>query len=181
MTTVNLQTRLGRRLRLVGNNGGTNNGVMCGTSGLTVSEIDATPYLIDQVPQYSPDVIFLHIGTNDCTQLNSGGSPTLATSRANLTTLLNRIRTLAPNCVVFICRIIDNSTAHTQVVNYNEAAIDIDVIARSDYASGLVKIVDMYTAVGLYSATNYVDGSHPNGTGYALMVTKWQTDFNLYY
>lgn len=179
--TKTMISRLSSGVRFVGGNAPANNGLMCGTSGLTVSEVDATPYLTDQLAQYKPDVILLHIGTNDCTQLNSGGSPTLATTRANLTTLLDRVRSTLPGCVVFICRIIDNNTAHTQVVNFNTSAIDTDVAARSDYTSGLVKIVDMYTAVGLYSATNYVDGSHPNGTGYALMAAKWQSDFNLYY
>lgn len=179
--TKTMIARFGARVRFVGGNSPANNGLMCGTSGLTVGEVDATPYLTNQLAQYRPDFIFLHIGTNDCTQLNSGGTPTLATSRANLTTLLDRIRTTLPNCVVFICRIIDNSTAHTQVVNFNTNAIDTDVVARSDYSSGLIKIVDMYTAVGLYDVANYVDGSHPNGTGYSLMAAKWQSDFNLYY
>jgi lysophospholipase L1-like esterase len=154
---------------------------MCGTTGLRVDELNASPYLVDQVKQFVPDVMLLHIGTNDCTQLQSGGSPTLATTRANLTTLLNNIRTNAPACVVFICRIIDNNTAGAEVAAFNTNAIDTDVVARSDYASGLVKVVDMFTAVGAYSATNYSDNTHPNNAGYALMTTAWQTAFNAVY
>ena len=108
-----------------------NIGRMCGASGQTVGEVNANPYLVVQTPQYTPDVIFLHIGTNDCTQRNTTGTPTLATSRANLTTLLDNIRTSAPKCLVFIARIIDNQTAHSEVVEYNSTAIDTDVPARS--------------------------------------------------
>jgi len=179
-----LAARLGFTPQFVGSNtvNSPANG-WCGVSGLTVAELLATPYATDQVRQYTPDIIFLHIGTNDCTQLSSltPGYPTLVQSRASLTALLDVIRAGSPNCEVYIARIIDNSTAHTQVVNYNAAAIDTDVVARSDYASGLIKIVDIYADVGLYSTSTYADGSHLNTTGYALEAAGWQTAFNLYH
>lgn len=156
-----------------------NNGRMCGASGMTAGEIAVNPYLIVQVPQYTPDVIFLHIGTNDCTQRNTTGTPTLTKSRADVTKVLDNIRNNAPNCIVFIARIIDNQTAHNEVVEFNETAIDIDVPLRADYAAGLVKIVDIYNAVGLYSTDTFADGSHLNSAGYTLEANAWQTAFNL--
>ncbi len=159
-----INAHLGVPARFVGNQGQAG-ARLIGTSGLTVAELDATPYAINQLPQWKIDVIFLHIGTNDCTQLNTGGTPLLSTSRAALTTHLDRIRTQWPKCKVYISRIIDNSTAHTEVVNFNAAAIDTDVVARADYIAGLVEIVDEYTQIGLYGATKYQDGSHLNLVG----------------
>jgi lysophospholipase L1-like esterase len=156
-------------------------GYMCGTSGLTVTEIFASPYLLDQLIQFAPDVIQLHIGTNDCTQLQSGGTPTLTTTRAALTAGLNLIRSVLPRCKVIISRIVDNQTAHAQVVNFNDLAIGTDVVARADYIAGLVVICDEYTAVGLYSATNYLDGTHLNDTGNQLRVPALQASFNTLY
>jgi lysophospholipase L1-like esterase len=169
-------SRIGNK-QLVRPVGASNNG-MCGTSGLTVSEVTASPYATEQLSQFKPDVIFLAIGMNDCTQLNSVGSPTLATSRANLTTLLNLIRTTLPSCIVFLTKINDNNTAHTEVVNYN-AAITTDTELRSDFSSGLIKWVDDYTDLGLYSATYWADGTHPNMLGFDIMANSRITAFNL--
>lgn len=149
-----------------------------GVSGLTVSELDATPYATLQLPQWEYDVIFLHIGTNDCTQLQSGGSPLLATSAAAYTVLLDRIRAQWPRCKVYVSRIIDNQTAHTQVVNFNTTILDTNVIARADYLAGLIRIVDEYTAVGLYSATTYQDGSHVNLIGCGLRADAMYASFS---
>lgn len=146
-------------------NEGTGSSKRTGVSGLTVTEIGDAPYAITQLPQWRYDVIFLHIGTNDCTQLNSVAAPTLATSRAAYAVLLDRIRAQWPKCRVYLSRIIDNSVAHSQVVNFNAAILDTDVIARADYAAGLIRIVDEYTAIGLYNATYYQDGSHLNLAG----------------
>lgn len=180
MLLSSMTSRLGFQPRFVGDNN-TNSSAwgFCGVSGLRVDELYEAPYIYTQVPQFRPDVIPLHIGTNDCTQLHNltPGYKTLAESRASYTTLLDYIRTTSPNTIVLACLIIDNNTAHSEVVAYN-TAINTDIQARSDYASGKVKIVDMYTGVGLYSATNYADGSHLNYAGYTLMAATYQTALN---
>lgn len=171
-----ISSRIGNK-QLVIAVGATNNS-MCGTSGLTISEVTASPYATEQLSQYKPNIIFLGIGMNDCTQLNSMGNPTLATSRANLTILLDLIRSTIPSCIVFLTKINDNNTAHTQIVNYN-AAITIDTEARSDFSSGLIKWVDDYTDLGLYSSTYWADGTHPNMLGFDILANSRITAFNL--
>ncbi len=158
-------------------------GPMCGTSGLRIDEIYAAPYSLIQVPQYKPDVIIYEGGMNDSTQLNTGGVPLLATSRANLTTQLNFFRTTLPNVKVIIATLNDNQNAHTEVLNFNTNAINTDCVARTDYASGLLKISDVYTALGLYSATYWAasDPTHLNALGYAIVTTTHQAVFNTWY
>lgn len=169
-------SRLGNKF-LIRPSGASNN-AMCGTSGLTVAEVTASPYATEQLSQFKPDVIFLAIGMNDCTQLQNIGTPTLAVSRANLTILLDLIRTTLPSCIVFLTKINDNNTAHTQVVNYN-AAITTDTESRPDFVSGLIKWVDDYTDLGLYSATYWNDATHPNSLGFEIMANSRITAFNL--
>ena len=148
---------------------------MAGMSGLTVAELDT--WLAQDLAAFNPDVITLHVGTNDCTQLNSGGSPLLATSMASMTTLLTRIRSTLPTVKVYIAYIIPNVVATAEVVNYN-AALKVLVEARADYASGLLVPVDIYAAfvANVNWAADYMaDNSHSNQAGYTVMATTWNT------
>lgn len=158
-------------------------GAMCGTSGLRVDEIHAAPYALTQLPQYRPDMVIYEGGMNDCTQLNTGGTPTLATSRANLVTALDFMRSTLPNLKILVSTLNDNQNAHTEVVNFNTNAINTDCVARSDYASGLLKISDVYTAVGLYSSTYWAsaDPTHLNSAGYAIVAATHQAVFNTWF
>lgn len=170
------------KVEFVGSDSVNIGGRMCGTSGLTTAELAASRYLGSQVKAYKPDVITILIGANDCTQLHNltPGYPTLAQSRASYTAMLDAIRVDAPYCVVFACKAIDNNTAGAEVIAYNDAIFG-DILLRSDYQSGLIKIVDTYTDVGPYSAINYADGTHPNYNGYLLISNSIKTAFRTYY
>lgn len=151
---------------------------MCGQAGQTVTDLatkmlEVAPQFLSNVVGDEPDpVVLIHAGTNDCTQLNSGGSPLLATSMASYTNLLNYIRNANATARVYAALIIDNQTAHTQVVAFNSALTTL-IQARTDYASGYLKIVDMYAALGLYSGTYWADGTHLNTAGYKVKGTAW--------
>lgn len=153
---------------------------MCGAAGQTA--IDLAAKMIEQAPQFltnavgdEPDpLVLIHAGTNDCTQLNSGGTPLLSTSMTAYSNILNYIRTANAKARVYAALIIDNQVAHTQVVAYN-AALTTLIQARADYTDGYVKIVDMYTALGLYSGTYWADGTHLNTAGYKVKGLAWKT------
>lgn len=176
-TIKNIQDQLGSAARAV--EVGNDNNRMCGTSGLQIDAITIAPYIAIQVKQYKPDLIIIHIGTNDCTSLSTTGLPTLNTSMSNLTVLLNTIRTDAPGCKVLIAKIIDNNTAHAEVVNFN-AELESLVEARSDYLAGTLDHVDLYTDVGLYSPTYWQDNTHLNPQGFALWSTSWNNKINTF-
>lgn len=155
---------------------------MCGTNGLRVDEIIVAPYTIVQCPAFEPDVVFLHIGTNDCTQLNSGAwvGGSIAISITNLGTLLDHIRSANSLTRVFIAKIVPNTLAgaNDQILLWN-AAMATAVAARSDTA--LITVVDMYTTFTNNAswATDYMaDATHPNLAGNTVMATTFYTAFD---
>lgn len=147
----------------------------CGGSGLTIAQIDAL--LAVDGAQWQYDTVIAHVGTNDATQRNSGGVPTLATSQANLTTFLDRIRAQQPLARVFFAKIIPNQVAavDTLIVAQN-AAFATQIAARAD--AGLISIVDMYAAFvanATWAADWMSDNTHPNNFGYVKMADTWDT------
>lgn len=147
----------------------------CGGSGQTIAQIDAN-LIIDGV-QWQYDTIVAHVGTNDATQRNTGGVPTLATSQANLTTFLDRIRAQQPTARVFFALIIPNTNAGADaLIVAQNAAFAAQIAARAD--AGFITTVDMYTAFTANPAwaTAWMsDATHPNQQGYATMATTWIT------
>jgi len=112
-----------------------------------------------------PQVILLHIGTNDIIQ---GYSPIVAAAR--LQYLLNQITTTDPNADVVVAQIIPlgKPLLDIQVATYNSY---IPFIVHKMAARGKhVTCIDMYNVVPV---SDLVDGIHPNIVGYALMANEW--------
>lgn len=157
----------------VGLYGGENRWV--GGSGLRIDQIN--PLLLRDGAQWQYDTVIAHVGTNDCTQRNSTGLPTLATSQASLTTFLDTIRSQQPNARVFFALIIPNTNAgaDAQIVAEN-AAFATQIAGRADAA--LITTVDMYasfTANAAWATEWMADTTHPNNYGYARMTDTWST------
>lgn len=149
----------------------------CGLSGERTDECRART--IVQAPAFQPDIVFLHIGTNDTTQLSSTAGPnTVEMSMGYLNQILDDFRAANPNCIVFVCTIIDHQTYGAAVVTYNTALLD-SVALRADYASDHVLIVDMYDALGAYNTTSWLSGdpTHPREAGYSIMATTFYNAF----
>ena len=148
---------------------------MCGASGQTVG--DLVTYVTADGGQYSWDVAIVHAGTNDCTQRNSGGTPTLATSQANLTLLLDKLRTQNPAGRVFFAKIIPNTTgAVDTLITAQNSAFATQIAARSD--ASFITIVDHNAAFKANAnwATEWMgDATHPNDQGYKVMAATWST------
>jgi lysophospholipase L1-like esterase len=148
---------------------------ICGASGERTDECYNRVRL--EAPAYAPECVFLHIGTNDTTQLANGGGPnTVNQSMGYLTQILDAFRSANSECIVFVSKIIDNQTWPSQVITYN-TSLQTTVSARSDYIAGKVVIVDMYTAMGLYSAVRWGDVTHPNSVGYTVMASTFYSAF----
>lgn len=125
---------------------------------------------------FKPDIVVMHVGTNDATQRVSGGVPTLATSQASLTTLLDAVRAAKANCVVFFAQIVPNTDAATDaVITTQNAAFVTQIGLRSDAA--LISIVDQNAAIKANAAwaTQWMsDTTHPNYRGYNVMAAAWR-------
>jgi lysophospholipase L1-like esterase len=114
---------------------------------------------------YEPDVVLLHIGTNDLIHNEAAHAP------GRLRTLLAHIVSAAPAAQVYVATIIPLRSAELEarVRGYNRA---IRRIVAADAAAGVhMRLVDMHSAVraGDLSA----DGIHPDGGGYSKMAAQW--------
>lgn len=171
-------TYLGLPYRSCGSNtlnlfGGENK--WCGASGYRIDQIN--PEVQRDCVQWEWDVALVHVGTNDATQRNSGGTPTLATSQANLTIMLDYLRAARPTGRVFFMKIIPSTTAAVDtLIDAQNTAFAAQIAARSDAA--YITIVDVYSDFKANAnwATEYMsDATHPNNMGYRVMATSLAT------
>ncbi|WP_241562648.1 SGNH/GDSL hydrolase family protein [Streptomyces hoynatensis] len=131
-----------------------------GHSGWTIAQIDAN--VTNWLATYDPDVILLHIGTNDMYGSDPAGAP------ARLSALIDHITAQSPDAELFVATIIPISFADSTVRTFNA---QVPAIVQSKVDAGRhVHLVDMYRAL---TVADLADGVHPNATGYGKMATAW--------
>lgn len=135
-----------------------------GRPGWKINQIAAE--VVGWLETYQPQIILLHIGTNDCVK---NDHPALAPAR--LSHLLDLISATLPNATTIVAQIIPlprSTQLNDEVIAYNAA---IPEIVRARAAQGKhVQYVDMYDAV---SPNQLPDQIHPNDTAYAAMANVW--------
>jgi lysophospholipase L1-like esterase len=117
-----------------------------------------------------PDVILVHLGTNDMW----GGFIPLATKLAAFTKLVGQMRANNPNVKIIVAQIIPMSQAAC-------ATCPADVMAFNNaipgWAAGLttaqspITVADLWT--GFDAVADTVDGVHPNAGGFQKMADRW--------
>lgn len=112
-----------------------------------------------------PQIILLHIGTNDIIQ---GGSPTLAATR--LTRLLNQITATSPTALVLVAQIIPLGypSLNKNIIAYDRMIPNI--VRGMDTMGKHIVPVDMYDVVPVNDLRDHI---HPDDVGYALMANAW--------
>jgi lysophospholipase L1-like esterase len=111
-----------------------------------------------------PDLVLLHIGTNDIWQNRD-----LVNAPARLSALVDDILTRSPNTRIVVSQILpmtNDPNFEIEVMKYNAAVVDV---VRSK--SSAVCMVDMHHS---FSAGDLVDGVHPTKSGYAKMARVWE-------
>jgi lysophospholipase L1-like esterase len=132
------------------------------TIGMITEKIDGW------LAAYEPDVILLHIGTNDMPdQVHADAAPAL------LTTLLQHIAVDRPTAQVFVAQIIASKTVDRNLRTdiYNTQVAGIVAAAGSQF-----HLVDQRDVGGLDTgpgALDLRDNLHPNTFGYAKMAFNW--------
>ena len=132
---------------------------------------------------YSPDVVLLHIGTNDVNQnyYQNNKNPTntlyLPNSIKALIDIINS-NDLSNNIstMTLLAKIIDRGDRHDSVVALNNALETQMVPGLPTGERKKVELVDMYTPIGVYSASNAnysSDHLHPSDAGYQIMADTW--------
>jgi lysophospholipase L1-like esterase len=150
-----------------------------GTSGITQSGLRTS---ISPGLQGNPDVVLLHIGTND---VHGSGStdagPTAAASNSILSVISNFAANPAnPPVRVLLATIIGEKPANPNTLTFNANLTTLYNTNWADTAGArprfVVRRVDMYSRFN--AATDISDppvdiGLHPNAGGYAKMAAAW--------
>jgi lysophospholipase L1-like esterase len=112
---------------------------------------------------YQPDIVLLHIGTNDLRPRVGG-----ATSASdNLSALLDDILARLPQAHIIVAQIIPFRPGPDQVHESYNAAIPGIVASKAP----LVSMVDMRNVL---SPSDYADFLHPKAVGYDKMARTWE-------
>ncbi|KAF2860094.1 carbohydrate esterase family 3 protein [Piedraia hortae CBS 480.64] len=137
--------------------------------GHTISQVDRLALAGDAF-DFKPNVILLHLGTNDCMRKAHENS-TIAADHYG--TLLENLQEKAPQAVVFASNLIHNDLsvhAGNCILHFNDQVPDI--VARAKEQGQKVVLVDMNPAVPR-ADLNVKDKTHPTDAGYAIMARVW--------
>jgi lysophospholipase L1-like esterase len=117
-----------------------------------------------------PDIVLMHLGTNDMW----GHFIPLATKLAAFTKLIGQMRANNPNMKIIVAQIIPMSAAACSTCPADIVELNNAVPA---WAAGLtttqspVIVADLWT--GFDAVADAVDGVHPNNTGFQKMANRW--------
>lgn len=117
----------------------------------------------------SPDIVMMHLGTND---VWSGLST--ATILGAYTTLVSQMRANNPNMKILVAQIIPMNPANCPTCGQGVVALDNAIPAWASAhstAQSPISVVDQWT--GFNATTDTVDGVHPNDSGNQKMAGKW--------
>jgi lysophospholipase L1-like esterase len=132
-----------------------------GHPGWTITEIKNGIDSGGWLETYKPDIILLHIGTNDIRQGNAASAP------ENLSTLLDDILARLPKTRVIVAQIIPFRRGPEKGHQSYNAAIPGIVASKGPRVS----MVDMQN---ILSKSDYAEGLHPNADGYDKMARAWE-------
>jgi lysophospholipase L1-like esterase len=134
-----------------------------GHSGWRIDQISA--HVVPWLETYQPQIILLHIGTNDLRQ-----SYSVNTALERLSYLIDQITTTLPAAMLIVAQVTPQwaPSVNTNIIAYDNA---IPALVKQKMAMGKrVECVDMYNAVPVSDVS---DDIHPNTQGYALMAHVW--------
>ena len=149
--------------------GVTHDGDNEGHGGYLATTIAATNLLPGWLAATEPDVVLMHLGTNDLWSNRS-----TAEILAAFTTLVGQMRANNPAMTVLVAQIIPVDPPTCSACADRTVALNAALPA---WAAGLtsatspVTVVDQWT--GWDPATDTSDGVHPNATGTSKMAARW--------
>jgi lysophospholipase L1-like esterase len=149
-----------------------------------------TGYRIDQIQSNidawqasaAPDMVLLHIGTNDILQnfnLGTGVGNDTSAAIARLTTLISTLYANNPSLKIVLSTLIPIQDARDLYVKNYNAALASTVVPNFTGQGRSIVLVDNYANFvnpdGSWISSLYADYAHPNATGYAAMATTYAT------
>ena len=141
-----------------------------GHGGFSATGIADNNQLPPWLAAASPDVILMHLGTNDMW----GGWIPLETKLTAFTKLIGQMRANNPNIKIIVAQIIPMSLAACATCPADVAALNSRI---PGWAAGLttaqspIAVADLWT--GYDAVADNTDGTHPNNGGFQKMANRW--------
>ncbi|MCL2449287.1 MAG: SGNH/GDSL hydrolase family protein [Polyangiaceae bacterium] len=143
-----------------------------GHSGWTITQITQ---IVTMTPmsalmwsgQPTPNIVLLHIGTND---IDGIGTEPQSSAPTRLGTLIDDIIQRLPDALLVVAQIVPYPSNASGVMTYN-AAIPALIQDRASQGKHIV-MVDMFTGFDVKTMLG-TDNVHPNLAGYVFMGDKW--------
>jgi len=136
-----------------------------GFSGWTADQFLENGRMERWAQDYLPDVVLIHLGTNDIFQGQS-----VSSTIDEIGQIIDSVRGTNPRVIVLVAQIIPTSDpSRPSLQPFNEAIPDL--VSSKDSADSPVRLVDQYTGFDATVDTN--DGIHPNVSGENKMAQKW--------
>jgi lysophospholipase L1-like esterase len=118
----------------------------------------------------TPDVVLMHLGTNDMW----GGTISTSTILAAYSTLVDQMRASNPAMKILVAQIIPMEPSGCAPCPTGVVALDNAIpawAAGKTTAQSPITVVDQWT--GFSTATDTGDGVHPNDAGFQKMADRW--------
>ena len=115
---------------------------------------------------YTPDVVLVHLGTNDLFQSQSNES-----TLNELEQIITELRQDNPNVVVFVAQLIPANFPSNALIDAFNLELPAKVQQWTTSASPVI-LVDQNS--GIDPVAHLYDGVHPNATGEQIMADVWQ-------
>ncbi len=124
--------------------------------------------ILQHIPEWaklaSPDIVLMHLGTNDLFQSQSVPSTLL-----EIELIINELRAVNPNVQILLAKLIPSSRNRDKIENFNSR---IPELAHAVSSSGSpVIVVDQYS--DFYVSSDTFDEIHPNDSGELKMAGRW--------
>lgn len=127
--------------------------------------IDEVSAAVGPILQQRPNVVLLHLGTNDMIK-----NVKIANAPARMSTLIDKIYFSCPDAVILVAKVMHsrNETITNRIIRYN---IGLETVIKNhqDVDKHILGI-DMDYAIG---PSDFSDDTHPNDVGYEKMARKW--------
>lgn len=121
--------------------------------------------LADWLAGYTPDIVLMHLGTNDALNGESAASTVI-----DLEGIIDVLRADNPNVIILLAKLIPSTKSGASAIDDVNAEID-GIAASKSTAQSPVIVVDQNT--GFDASTDTYDGLHPDDSGEEKMATKW--------
>ncbi|KAK9371637.1 SGNH hydrolase-type esterase domain-containing protein [Lipomyces chichibuensis] len=134
-----------------------------GHAGYLAIDIANNNQLVGWLSSANPDIVVMHLGTNDI----ANNKQTLDIITA-FSTLVDQMRASKPTMKILVAKIIPSSFNIQGTVNLNDA---ISPWALSkNMTTSVIMVVDQYIG---FSTSDLIDGVHPNDSGDQKIANVW--------